>query len=168
MLVCLFNIGAIWGAIGTYRFFGTGAPYASLMWGWLIGFALPFVPWVIFKFIYPAKWLKYIHFPIFLAVNLAGQLQNTIVMNLLFGFIFQFVIFRYYQDWFKKYAYTFAVAMSCSVALAVVLINFVKFIRAGYVGDDAEVFPPLWVLNPNEDYPDFYCTAGMDYMGDIK
>jgi hypothetical protein len=37
----------IWGAIGPYRFFGPDSPYYSLYYGILIGFILPFIPWLL-------------------------------------------------------------------------------------------------------------------------
>jgi OPT family oligopeptide transporter len=39
----------IWGAIGPYRFFGSGTPYFSLYYGIIIGIFLPFIPWLLNK-----------------------------------------------------------------------------------------------------------------------
>lgn len=57
------HAAGIWGAIGPARFFGIGTPYGSLMWAFLIGIALPFLPWIANK-IYPHPRWYLINFPI--------------------------------------------------------------------------------------------------------
>ena len=38
------SAAGIWGAIGPQRFFGIGSPYQNIMWAFLIGLILPFIP----------------------------------------------------------------------------------------------------------------------------
>ena len=43
---------AIWGAIAPIRFFEI---YKTIMWCFLAGFCLPFIPWLLNKYVYPSN-----------------------------------------------------------------------------------------------------------------
>lgn len=70
----VYNSGAVWGAIGTDRFFGVETPYNRLLYGFIVGFLLPFVPWIGIK-VYPRRFWLFINIPVILYYVGAGFFQ---------------------------------------------------------------------------------------------
>jgi OPT family oligopeptide transporter len=151
---------AIWGAIGTERFFGRNSPYFSiLLIGFIGGFLLSFVPYLGNK-VRPSKFWKMINVPVIIYQVGAGMLQVTLVTPFIVAFIFQFWIFRYHKDWFKKYMYIFASAISFSVALTKLSIEFYEFLKLPSF--------PIYFLNPDSKkgaFVDYYCRD-IPFIGD--
>ena len=76
-----YNAGAIWGAIGPQRFFGIGSVYESLLWCFLVGFALPFVPWALNK-VYPSKNWHLVNVPLLASCVGPGRIQVFCFSNM--------------------------------------------------------------------------------------
>lgn len=145
-----YNAGAIWGAVGPQRFFGIGSPYQGLLFGFLIGLLLPLVPWLLHRF-YPSKIWPFINIPIILYVAGPGFYQNTIITPFLVNLFFNFYLFRYHSDWWKKYNYVLAAAINGSVALCVLIITVLR---------NFGVKAPAWAGNPTTHghvQLDYYC-----------
>lgn len=149
-----YNAGAIWGAIGPSRFFlSHESHYHSLLWGFLIGFGLPFLPYLAYK-IRPHKMWKWINLPVLLYFGSTGSPQNEIIVQLAINLFFQLYLFRYRNEWFNKYTYVLAAAATAGVAICVLCINFLDLIKGS--SGKSVTKQPVWVLNPNTT-PDFYC-----------
>jgi OPT family oligopeptide transporter len=58
-----YSASIIWGAIGPMEFFS--GPYRRLYWGFLIGFLMPVIPWLLNKR-WPRKYWSLINFPVLL------------------------------------------------------------------------------------------------------
>jgi OPT family oligopeptide transporter len=148
-----YNAAAIWGAIGPRRFFGIGTPYETLLLGFLFGLLLPLLPWLGNKF-YPSNHWHHINIPIIVYVSGAGGFQNGIISSFIVSYIFQFYIFRYHPDWWKKYNYVLSAAISGGVSICVLVISLLRSLK---------VDSPVWFGNPDiaNDVPiDYYCTSG--------
>ncbi len=148
-----YSAGAIWGAIGPQRFFGIGSPYETLLWFFLIGFGLPFLPWLGNKF-YKSEYWHYINIPLLATGSpQMGNLQNVVVVPLFFAWLFQHYIFHHHNEWWKKYNYTLAVASDTGVAIALLIITILN---------QSGVVVPFWAGNPYTSL-DYYCFEGMGW-----
>lgn len=145
------SAGAIWGAIGPQRFFGIGSTYQATLLGFPLGFGLPLIPYFLNK-VYPSPTWKLVNVPLIASFTTPGSLQNSYIMPLIIGFIFQKYLFTHAQDWWKKYNYVLSVALASGASVAVLLIAITT--NLGYRA-------PYWALNPNvNEVPyDYYCQG---------
>ncbi|KAI9352923.1 OPT oligopeptide transporter protein-domain-containing protein [Obelidium mucronatum] len=152
-----YSDGAIWGAIGPKRFFGIGSLYEGLLWCFLVGFLCPFGPWLCDRYLYPAKFWKYVNFPLIFTLSGVGGFQNTILSAMLVGFTFQVVVFKYRKQWYHTFNFVMASGFDMGLGIAVLSIAIL-----GISG----LKPPYNALNPNlENVPlDYYCYAGANYL----
>ena len=178
-----YNAGAIWGAIGPTRFFGIGTPYESLLWGFLIGFLLPFLPWVLLFLLVDIRlirlaWTSHVSLGILevyqyptLGVLLgcwrvpehgAYTHARQLFLPVLFiqisskSLLFLAIILIIKHDWWKKYNYVLSASISGAVSLCVLVIS---------VFNNLGAHAPVWAGNPDidNDVPiDYYCT-GVSY-----
>jgi len=115
----------IWGVIGPALQFSRGQIYYGLSFFFLIGAALPVIPWLITRR-YPNSWAKYINFPVLF--NGTGLIPPASAVNYvpwtIVGFIFQFVIRRRHFSWWAKYNYVLSAALDSGVAIAAIVIFF--------------------------------------------
>ena len=133
-----YNAGAIWGAIGPQRFFGIGSIYQNLLWSFLAGFLLPFIPWILNSF-YPSKLWKLINFSLLASFAGPGRIQNFILPGLLVAWFFQNYMFRNHHEWWSKYTYILAVGLDIGVALTGLCVTFLQQFNLEF---------PIWWLNP--------------------
>jgi OPT family oligopeptide transporter len=121
-----YSSSIIWGVIGPIRMFGSSSIYFPLLFGFLIGALLPIPTWLLLKKYPEKKWLEYIHFPVLLAGLgvLPTAPAGEYVSFFFAGFLFNFVFARYAHVWWKRYAFVLSAAMSCGVAMGVLLIFF--------------------------------------------
>lgn len=97
-----YNAGAIWGAIGPQRFFGIGSVYQDLMWFFLAGFLLPFVPWLGNK-LHPSRYWMYLNIPILASFpTMPGAIQSSVLVPLIVAWFFQHYVFHHHRDWWKR------------------------------------------------------------------
>jgi OPT oligopeptide transporter protein len=107
-----FDASLIWGFIGPAQLFGHNGLYHNLVWLFLVGALLPIPIWVLSK-VYPQKkWIPLINIPV-ITYDFAGMPRATptnIASWLITGTIFNFFVFRYRKQWWKKYNYICSVS----------------------------------------------------------
>jgi hypothetical protein len=144
------NTAGIWGAIGPERFFGPQTPYNTLYYGFAIGIVVPFVPFILNK-IFPHHWWHMINPALLFNSLQVGHLQAGAIYHVIVGFIFQFYIFRYNKEWFDKYMYVLAAALSLGAGVCL----FVSIVVLAFRPD---LKPAASFLNPRN--VDWYCFDG--------
>ncbi len=95
-----YTASVFWGVIGPKRVFG--GLYPVLQYAFLIGAIVPF-PNLVFRKFYPKLGLYFKP-----ELILIGMIQSSLsgqITELYKGFIFMFLIFRYYPAWWEKYNY---------------------------------------------------------------
>ncbi|KAI8903204.1 OPT oligopeptide transporter protein-domain-containing protein [Gorgonomyces haynaldii] len=142
------NAAGIWGSIGPARFFGSGTPYFSLNLGFLAGFILPVIPWLLNKY-YPNNFWHLINVPLLAFNNTVPGELGALLPALLIGLYTQFFLKRYRTEWFNKYNYVLAIALDSGAAIAVLVITILQ----AFITE--EVTPPPSLLSPGS--LDFYC-----------
>lgn len=68
-----------------------------------------------------------INVPLLLYFNGSYYPQNYIWIPLLVGFIFNYYIFKKYQDWWQKYNFVFAAAASAGLGICLTFLNIGQF-----------------------------------------
>ncbi|KAI9202784.1 OPT oligopeptide transporter protein-domain-containing protein [Polychytrium aggregatum] len=161
-----YSAGTIWGAIAPARFFGYGALYHDILYAFPVGFLLPVLPWLGNK-IYKHPYWHLVNIPIM--ANWVGPQygnMNAVIVTFILSFVFQFYLFRYKNEWWRKYNFVLSAALDSGVAITAVIIGVLQLL---FLQTDADGNPvggflmPTWFLNPNGP-ADFYCFD-MDYMG---
>ncbi|KAI9204444.1 OPT oligopeptide transporter protein-domain-containing protein [Polychytrium aggregatum] len=161
-----YSAGTIWGAIAPARFFGYGALYHDVLWAFPIGFLLPVLPWLGNK-VYKHPYWHLINIPI-LATWIGPQtgVQVLIIVPFIVAFVSQYYLFRYKNEWWKKYNFVLSVGLDSGVGIGGAIIGILQVL---FTVTDADGNPvggflmPSWLLNPAAAN-DFYCF-GVDYMG---
>ncbi|KAF8505092.1 OPT oligopeptide transporter [Gautieria morchelliformis] len=128
----------IWGVIGPALQFSKGQIFYALTFFFLIGAALPVIPWLIVKK-YPNSMAKYINFPVIF--NGTGLIPPATAVNYvpwaIVGFIFQYVVRRRHFSWWTKYNYVLSAAMDGGLAVSIIVIFFcLQYPRNGTIGLD--------------------------------
>ncbi|KAI9596969.1 OPT oligopeptide transporter protein-domain-containing protein [Syncephalis fuscata] len=120
-----FSASVIWGVIGPNRMFGTEGYYSALMWCFLVGLLLPIPFWLITRR-YPNSWVRFINIPVLLAgtAGMPPAYPGIYPMYILLGFIFQFYLFRYRQQWWARYNYILSAGLDAGVAISSFAIFF--------------------------------------------
>ncbi|KAJ3258762.1 hypothetical protein HK103_003356 [Boothiomyces macroporosus] len=146
------SAGGIWGAIGPVRFWG--GVYSALNWGYFIGFALPFIPWLLNK-AFPSKYWHMINIVVISNAKLpVGNAQAGVVTPFIIAWFCQYYLYRYKREFWEKYVWIICIAFDSAAALVAVLPPIMRTI---YVEDSVGPF------NPNVE-PDYYCR-NVDYNG---
>jgi len=128
----------VWGVIGPALQFSKGQLYYQLTFFFLIGAAVPFIPWLLTNK-YPNSFWKYVNFPVIF--NGTGLIPPATAINYvpwaIVGFIFQYVIRRKHFQWWTKYNYVLSAALDSGVAISIILIFFcLQYPRNGEIGID--------------------------------
>lgn len=142
-----YSAAVIWGAIGPSRFFGPGSVYESLLWWFLYGALLPFIPWIGNK-LYKADFWHYVNVPLLCCASVyPGADQTTVLVPFIVSWFFQYYVFNKHHEWWKKYNYILASASDAGVGIAVFLLAIVA---------EFDWQAPVWAGNPDADL-DYYC-----------
>ena len=128
------NAGAIWGAIGPLRFFGPSAPYHPLVYCFIIGFLLPFVPWLSNK-VYPHRRWHLVNIPLIAMFSGLGGLQSEYLVPLIVGWVFQWYLYRTQREWWNKYCFVLAVALDAGVAICVMFVTGLQKLMPRWAGN---------------------------------
>ncbi|KAI9206271.1 OPT oligopeptide transporter protein-domain-containing protein [Polychytrium aggregatum] len=161
-----YSAGTIWGAIAPARFFGYGALYHDVLYAFPVGFLLPILPWLGNK-VYKHPYWHLVNIPIM--ANWFGPQtgnMNTILTPFIVAFVFQYYLFRYKSEWWRKYNFVLSVALDSGVGIGSVLIGTLELLFQQTDGNGNPVggfLMPTWFLNPNGP-ADFYCFD-VDYFG---
>lgn len=146
-----FNTLAIAWGIAKYMF-SVGGKYQWVTIAYLLGFAVPFPFWIIYKYIYPARFFSYINLAIILWYMgwLFVGINSSCGMYFVIGFISQFYLRRRFPQWFVKYNYLVSAALDGGTQVMVFILTF------AVAGGSGVAHPmPNWAGNPsgtNLDY----------------
>ncbi|KAJ2624053.1 hypothetical protein GGI25_001351 [Coemansia spiralis] len=116
----VYSASIIWNLIGPLKVFGEGSPYSPLLWGFLFGLILPIPIYLLQRRFPNVTWLKHIYIPVILSgiVGLPPMPPIDFPMWFLFGFIFNFLIHRYWNPWWQKYNFTLSAGLDSGLALS--------------------------------------------------
>ncbi|ORZ30583.1 OPT oligopeptide transporter protein-domain-containing protein [Catenaria anguillulae PL171] len=138
-----YSASIIWGLVGPRRFFFETAYGAVILWGLVIGAMTPIVikmldlvsgkriPW------------KYVQGPLLFNGVVPGGDQSFVFTGFLVALFFQFFMYRYRTNWWKRYNYILACALDVGVAIAAFVVTF------GLEG--LNIHFPEWALNPGDN-----------------
>eukprot|EP00252_Welwitschia_mirabilis_P012631 TRINITY_DN2789_c0_g3_i2.p1 TRINITY_DN2789_c0_g3~~TRINITY_DN2789_c0_g3_i2.p1 ORF type:complete len:739 (-),score=49.00 TRINITY_DN2789_c0_g3_i2:206-2422(-) len=121
-----FDASVIWGLVGPRRLFGRHGLYRNLVWLFLVGALLPVPFWILTKLFPKQKWLALINIPI-ISYGFAGMPPATpanIASWIITGLIFNYFVFKYRKEWWKRYNYVLSAALDCGTAFMGVLLYF--------------------------------------------
>ncbi|KAA8524890.1 hypothetical protein F0562_011313 [Nyssa sinensis] len=121
-----FDSSVIWGLIGPKRLFGPEGLYRNLVWLFLVGAVLPVPGWILSKIFPDKKWIPLINIPV-ISYGFAGMPPATptnIASWLITGTIFNYFVFKYQKEWWKKYNYVLSAALDAGTAFMGVLVFF--------------------------------------------
>lgn len=121
-----YDASVIWGLIGPRRIFGPDGDYAALNWFFLIGLIGPILVWGLHKAFPNKKWIPLINLPVLLGSTAAMPPATTVNFNcwIVMGVIFNYFIFNYHKNWWKKYNYVLSAALDAGLAFMGVLLYF--------------------------------------------
>lgn len=114
-----FTSSVIWGVIGPKHNYGSGGLYNVLLWGFLIGLAIP-VPFYLAAKKWPRSWIVHINPPILLSgfIMWAPVNLSYIIGAIPVGYLFNQYIKQRFYLWWVKYNYITATALSTGIAIA--------------------------------------------------
>eukprot|EP00842_Homolaphlyctis_polyrhiza_P000565 jgi/Hompol1/1509/HPOL_000598-RA len=142
-----YSAGAIWGAIGPARFFGSSSPYFALNWGYLAGAIFPIVPWILNK-VYPHPYWRLININLWVYTWTAGNTQSGTDSQLVASFIFMYLIFTYRHHWWVKYNMVLGSSLDAGTALSILASSIMS------------IYLPASNSQLNGvDLNDWYCTG---------
>lgn len=113
-----YTSSVIWGLVGPLRTFGQLGLYNSLNWFFLAGALAPLPVWVATKLLPKSTWIRWINIPVLLMGGLTMPPASAInnIMFLSVGLIFNYLIFRHYKAWWKRYTYVLSAALDAGTA----------------------------------------------------
>jgi OPT family oligopeptide transporter len=132
----------IWGLIGPGKFFAPESLYHGIAFFLLAGFLLP-IPFYFLSRKYPNSWVAKVSIPVFMLGPSPYPPAPTNVAPCwaFVGFIFNYVIKRRANAWWKKYNYVLSAALDSGVAICAIVIFFAF--------QNTEIkFPEWWGNNP--------------------
>ncbi|KAJ1734076.1 hypothetical protein LPJ61_001256 [Coemansia biformis] len=116
----VYSASIIWNLIGPLKVFGEGSPYSPLLWGFLFGLFLPIPVYFLQRRFPQHAWLRNIYIPVILSgiVGLPPMPPVDFPMWFLFGFVFNFIVHRYWNWWWQKYNFTLSAGLDSGLALS--------------------------------------------------
>ncbi|KAJ4836180.1 hypothetical protein Tsubulata_044062, partial [Turnera subulata] len=141
-----FDASIIWGLVGPKRIFGTLGEYSALNWFFLGGLLGPCVVWLLHKAFPSQSWIPLINLPVLLGATAAMPPATAINYNswILVGTIFNFFIFRYRKNWWKRYNYVLSAALDAGVAFMAVVL----YVTVGLENKNLS----WWGSNPDKNH----------------
>ncbi|CEH13062.1 Sexual differentiation process protein ISP4 [Ceraceosorus bombacis] len=139
-----YSASIIWGAIAPARFFVGN--YVKLYFGFLIGFLLPVLPWLLNKR-FPRKWWQQINFPVLLhGAGLPPQVPTNIISSGFIAAIFsQYWMRKHHPKFFAKRNYVLSAALDAGTSINALVLFFMSVTIL-------KVVPmPRWWGNPAAD-----------------
>lgn len=140
--------GTIFGSIGPSRFFSGN--YAYLYWGFLLGFLLPTIPWIINRWIYRSSNWEHLNVPLLTMGIHTGGNQASALTPFLLAFLFNRVIYTRHREWWNKYLFVTACGLSSGTAISILVVIFWRS-----VGSDGRIYS---VLSSRSNL-DYYCRG---------
>ncbi|KAG0041497.1 hypothetical protein BGZ83_001725 [Gryganskiella cystojenkinii] len=138
--------GLIYGALGPARMFAIDGKYGFVYLGFLIGFILPVILWILSKKFPHIPWSK---FNVSIIAGGMSLFPNGyalgVLPSLITIFVFQYYIFRYHKGWWKKYVFILSAALDTGAAFT----GLVMFLfLGGGISPKIIVNVPSWWGNP--------------------
>lgn len=126
--------------------FGIGRMYAWVVLALPLGLLVP-LPFYLLHRKWPSFGFDYVVTPVICWCSgyLAAGINSSVLMYYMVGLLFQFFIRRRYPEWFLKYKYLLAAAISGGTELLVFVATFTV---QGATGREV-LFPPYWGNNYN-------------------
>ncbi|KAJ7540058.1 hypothetical protein O6H91_10G000300 [Diphasiastrum complanatum] len=121
-----FDASVIWGLVGPKRIFGSLGEYSKLSWFFLGGALGPILVWIISRIFPKVSWLPLINLPVLLGAS-ANLLPATAVNYqswIIVGTIFNYFVFRYHKNWWRRYNYVLSAALDAGLAFMAVFLYF--------------------------------------------
>lgn len=121
-----FDASVIWGLVGPKRIFGPLGNYSAVNWFFLGGLVGPVLVWLLHKAFPKQTWIPLINLPVLLGATAYMPPATALNYNawMFVGTIFNFFVFRYRKDWWRRYNYVLSAAMDAGVAFMAVLLYF--------------------------------------------
>ncbi|XP_039068652.1 oligopeptide transporter 4-like [Hibiscus syriacus] len=121
-----FDASVIWGLVGPKRIFGSLGNYRSMNWFFVKGALGPVVVWLLHKTFPKRTWIPLINLPVLLGAT--GTMPPATPVNynawILVGTVFNFFVFRYKKQWWKRYNYILSAALDAGVAFMAIVLYF--------------------------------------------
>lgn len=118
-----FNASIIWGVIGPQRQFSLGQLYYSLMFFFIIGFALPIISWLILRK-WPNSPIRWINWPVFFSGT--GYIPPATAYNYgsycVVGLFFGWFVKKKWFHWWTKYNYSLSAGLDIGLAWSLLFI----------------------------------------------
>ncbi|GKV25543.1 hypothetical protein SLEP1_g34968 [Rubroshorea leprosula] len=141
-----FDASVIWGLVGPRRIFGDLGIYAKVNWFFLGGAIAPCLVWLAHKMFPTQDWIRQIHIPVLLGATAMMPPATAINFTswLVVAFIFGYVVFKYYPEWWKRYNYVLSGGLDAGTAFVTVLLYLTlqrKNIGVQWWGNEGEGCP---------------------------
>ena len=121
-----FDASVIWGLVGPKRIFGSLGNYPAMNWFFVGGALGPVIVWLLHKTFPKQSWITLINLPVLLGAT--GMMPPATPLNynswIIVGTIFNFFIFRYRKQWWRRYNYILSAALDAGVAFMAVVLYF--------------------------------------------
>ncbi|CAL5204095.1 unnamed protein product [Lathyrus oleraceus] len=119
-----YDASVIWGLLGPRRIFGNLGEYSNVNWFFLGGAIAPFLVWLAHKAFPGQTWIRLIHMPVLLGST--SMMPPATAVNftswIAVGFISGYIIYRYKQDWWKRYNYVLSGGLDAGTAFMTILL----------------------------------------------
>ncbi|CAJ0639565.1 2381_t:CDS:10 [Entrophospora sp. SA101] len=146
----VFNTASIvWGLVGPARTFGNDSMYHFLLWGFPIGFLLPFPIYFLHKKFPNAKF-HLITLPLIShgMSAIPGTYTNFITMGLIASFLSQFWAYRYHHKWWAKYNYVLSASLDSGSQIVTMVIFFLlSGVLNVSIQSVANIISPTWITS---------------------
>lgn len=135
--------------------FNSGSMYQWIVLALPLGFVLP-LPFYFLHRRFPAAGFNYIITPVicWYLGYLSVGINSSVMVYFIIGFVVQFWVRKRYPEWFLKYNYIVAAAISGGTELLVFVTTFAVQGASGV----AVPFPPYWGNNFQKGNVDFCAT----------
>ncbi|KAJ3313392.1 hypothetical protein HDV04_002199 [Boothiomyces sp. JEL0838] len=146
------SAGGLWGALGPARSFGPSSPYWSINLAYIVGFLLPFIPWLMGK-IYPAKLWNYINIYVIVSSMFpnTGSLNSGVINQILVQILVQYYLYKYKREFWDKYVFSIMIALDTAGPLVSAFVGILQAIVFQPGTSQKGLFAPLNNVN------DYYC-----------
>jgi OPT family oligopeptide transporter len=139
-----YNASVIWGLVGPRRIFGNLGEYSTVNWFFLGGAIAPFLVWLAHKAFPGQTWIRQIHMPVLLGAT--AMMPPATAVNftswIIVAFISGYIIFKYRQDWWKRYNYVLSGGLDAGTAFMTILLFLtLGSIQLKWWGNDGEGCP---------------------------
>lgn len=119
-----YDASVIWGLLGPRRIFGNLGEYSNVNWFFLGGAIAPLLVWLAHKAFPGQTWIRLIHMPVLLGAT--SMMPPATAVNftswIAVGFISGYIVYRYKQDWWKRYNYVLSGGLDAGTAFMTILL----------------------------------------------